>query len=270
MTNILVPVSRIFDHAVRRGLAPTNPVKALERGERPKVVREEMRVLDRHEIDALLGAARARYRTLLATAIFTGLRASELLGLQWWHTDFAAGVVKVRDQVYRTGERLPLKTEKARRDVVLQPALATLLREHRLASPHSQPGDYVFARPDGRPMHPDTVRIAGLNKAVAAAKLNSPGRPRLRFHDLRHTYASLLISQGVDVAYVSRQLGHANITTTLNTYTHLFDHARNAQTVRDRLEEQFGAIITGATDGSVEPDAAVIELKAKEQMGAAR
>ena len=77
-------------------------------------------------------------------------------------------------------------------------------------------------------MHPDVVRVCGLRRAVATAGLDTPGRPRLRFHDLRHTYASLLIAQGVDVAYVFRQLGHANITTTLNTYTRLFDHARNA------------------------------------------
>ena len=68
----------------------------------------------------------------------------------------------------------------------------------------------------------------------------------MRFHDLRHTYASLLIAKGVDVAYLSRQLGHANITTTLNTYTHLFDHARNAEAVKQRLEEEFGAILSAS------------------------
>ena len=249
VTNVLVPVSRIFDHAVRRGLTPSNPVKGLERGERPKVIREEMRVLDRHEIDALLQAAPAKYRTLLATALFTGLRASELLGLQWWHIDFAHGVIKVRDQVYRTGERLPLKTDKARRDVILQPALAALLQAHRDTSPHPADGDYVFCRPDGRPMHPDTVRVAGLNKAIKTAGLNPPGKPRLRWHDLRHSYASLLIAQGVDVAYVSRQMGHANVTTTLNTYTHLFDHARNAKAVSERLEQEFGGILNPPTNG---------------------
>ena len=81
---------------------------------------------------------------------------------------------------------------------------------------------------------------------MAGAGLDAPGKPRLRFHDLRHTYASLLIAQGVDVAYVSRQLGHANITTTLNTYTHLFDHARNAEAVKQRLEEEFGGILGAA------------------------
>ncbi len=66
------------------------------------------------------------------------------------------------------------------------------------------------------------------------------------FHDLSRICASLLIAQGVDVAHVSRQLGHANITTTLNTYTHLFDHTRNAEAVKQRLEEEFGAIVGGS------------------------
>ncbi len=60
-------------------------------------------------------------------------------------------------------------------------------------------------------MHPDTVRKFGLQKAVKAAGLDQPGKPRLRFHDLRHTYASLLIAQGVNVAFASRQLGHASV-----------------------------------------------------------
>jgi len=98
----------------------------------------------------------------------------------------------------------------------------------------------VFARPDGRAMHPDTVREYGLHAAVKNAGIDQPGKPRLRFHDLRHTYASLLIAQGVNVAFASRQLGHTSVSTTLNVYTHLFDHAEHATTVIERLESRFG------------------------------
>jgi integrase len=246
IVNILVPTGQVFDHAVRRGLTPANPVRGLERHERPKIRREEMRILDRHEIEALLGAASENYRPLLAAAIFLGLRLGELLGLRWGDVDFGACVVRVRRQAYRTGEMVPLKTAKARRDVLLQPALAHLLREHRLRSGHSQPDDFVFHCPDGRPMHPDVVRSCRLHAAVKKAGLDPAGKQRLRFHDLRHTYASLLIAQGVNVAFVSRQLGHASITTTLNVYTHLFDHAENASTVIGWLEEQFGGIPSAA------------------------
>ena len=80
-----------------------------------------MRILDGQEIEALLAAAPAKYRTLLATAIFTGLRSGELLGLRWSDIDFAAGVVHVRRQVDKIGRTSTLKTQNAYRDVVLIP-----------------------------------------------------------------------------------------------------------------------------------------------------
>ena len=120
------------------------------------------------------------------------------------------------------------------------PTLAKMRREHRIGSGFSQPHDYVFTRPDGRAMHPDVVRKYGLHPAVKNAGIDQPGKPRLRFHDLRHTYASLLIAQGVNVAFASRQLGHTSVSTTLNVYTHLFDHAEHATTVIERLESRFG------------------------------
>jgi len=253
ITNVLVPMNGAFNFGVRGGLLATNPVRGLERDERPQILREEMRIIDRDEINALLRSAPVQYRTLLATAIFTGLRAGELLGLRWSHLDLARGVIRVRDQIDRTGIRHPLKTDKGRRDVVLQPALATLLREHRRNSSHPRDGDHIFTRRDGRPMHPDVVRRCGLQRAASIAGLDSPGKPRLRLHDLRHGYASLLVAQGTDITYVSRQLGHASITTTLNTYTHLFDQARNAEAVKQRLEDEFGDVLAGTQRSVVTP-----------------
>ncbi len=87
------------------------------------------------------------------------------------------------------------------------------------------------------------MRTRGLHTAVKKAGLDQPDKPRLRFHDLRHTYASLLIAQGVNVAFVSRQLGHASITTTLNVYTHRFDHAEHSASVIGRLEDSFGDVL---------------------------
>jgi len=95
-------------------------------------------------------------------------------------------------------------------------------------------------------MHPDTVRKYGLHAAVKNAGLDQPGKPRLRFHDLRHTYSSLLIAQGVNVAFASRQLGHASVSTTLNVSTHLFDSAEHAATVIERLEGRVGETLRPA------------------------
>ena len=244
--SVLVPVNRVIEHGIRRGVLAANPVKALEKHERPKAQREEMRILNAHEIDALLGHAADRYRTLLATAIFTGLRSGELLGLHWSDVDFDQGVVRVRQQVHRSGLSTPLKTKNAQRAVLLMPTLGRTLREHRAGSAYPLGDAHVFTRPDGRPMHPDTVRRFGLHPTVKAAGIDTPGKPRLRFHDLRHTFASLLIAQGVNVAFASRQLGHASVSTTLNVYTHLFDHAEHAATVMERLEGRFGSVLTPA------------------------
>ena len=111
-------------------------------------------------------------------------------------------MIHVRRQPYRTGETAPLKTAKATRSVLLTPAFAQVLREHRLRSRYSQPGDFLFTRNGTRPLHPDVVRTRGLHTAVKKASLDQTDKPRLRFHDLRHTYASLLIAQGVNVAFV--------------------------------------------------------------------
>ena len=215
---ILVPLGRVLAYAVRRRLIPDNPIRRLERRERPSVVRREMRILRSEEIDALLRAATPAYRPLLATAIFTGARQSELLGLQWADIDFDGGVVHIRRQLDRSGSYTQPKTPKALRGVVLMPSLAALLREHRIRSSHGGATDPVFATATGRPMYYRNVTRRGLAAAITKAGLAREGEPRLRFHDLRHTYASLLIAQGLNVVFISRQLGHASPSMTLDVY----------------------------------------------------
>jgi integrase len=95
----------------------------------------------------------------------------------------------------------------------------------------------------GTALAPSNVRRRGLEKAVRDAGLKDPSRPKLRWHDLRHTYASLLIAEGLDVVFVSRQLGHANPAITLSVYAHLFDRVRHAERTRDALEASFGSLV---------------------------
>ena len=92
----LTPLSRLFNHAVRRGLIEVNPVSKLDRSERPRVSRQERPVLNPEEIGRLLEAAAPRFRTLLATAILSGIRQGELLGLHWRDVDFDNQVIHVR------------------------------------------------------------------------------------------------------------------------------------------------------------------------------
>ncbi len=82
-----------------------------------------------------------------------------------------------------------------------------------------------------------------MGKAVQDAKLNTPGAPRLTFHSLRHTFASMLIAEGANVVYVSRQLGHANPAITLKIYAHLFAAQEQADRMANLIQDKYGAIL---------------------------
>jgi integrase len=138
-----------------------------------------------------------------------------------------------------------LKTVKARRSVVLMPTLGRLLREHRLRSQRSLECDAVFAQPDGTPLMQATCRYQLRRAALQAGLSENPEQPRLRLHDLRHTFASPLIAQGANVVFVSRQLGHASPNTTHGFYAHLFDRAEHAKRTSDLLEANFAHVLAG-------------------------
>jgi integrase len=245
---VLVPLGRILSYAVRRGLVAENAMSKLERGERPRVTRREMRILRSDEISDLLTAVTPSYRPVIATAIFSGLRQGELLGLRWADVDLQAGLIHVRHQLDRGGGYAPPKTPQAYRDVVLMPSLAQLLREHKLASGHSQPEDPVFATLAGKPMYYRNLSRRGLADAIEKAGIDQEGEPRLRFHDLRHTFASLLIAEGLNIVFISRQLGHASPSFTLDVYGGLFDRAEHARRATDALEAGFGDIVSASSE----------------------
>jgi len=189
---------------------------------------------------------------MVATALYTGLRISELLGLVWDDIDFATGVVHVRAQLSRAhhGEpshRVAPKTAASVRDVPLVAQLARLLAAHKLATPLAA-SDWVFATSHGKPYGHRNVARRCLTRAADRAGLNGDGRLPLRFHDLRHVFAShLIVDLGLDVAQVSRVLGHASPTITLNVYTHLFDDARHAREIRERMAASpFAALLEPA------------------------
>jgi integrase len=240
--SILTPLSRLFSHAVRRDVIAVSPISKLDRTERPAVWKREQRVLNSEEIGRLLDAAPPRYRTLIATAVLTGLRQSELLGLRWRDIDFEDQLVRVRSALDRQGSDVPPKTQHAVRDVILIPALAASLRQHREQSVFDGPGDYVFSSRVGTPLHWRNVARRALKPALAKA-----GIEPLRWHDLRHTFASLLISGGANVVFTSRQLGHGSSDITLRVYSHLFDRAEQAQRTRDLLEATLGHAIRPRT-----------------------
>lgn len=179
----LTALSRMFSHAVRRGAAPYNPVSRLDHGERPRIERRQMRVLNRVEMAALIDSAQSVYRPMIATALFSGARIGELLALTWSEIDFAAGRIRISHQLDDEGLRVEPKTPQAKRDVVMIDSLAHILREHKAASKFSTDRDFVFASLTGTPLNRDNARKRGLHPAVERAGLNQSDLPRFRFHN---------------------------------------------------------------------------------------
>jgi len=237
---ILGALSCVFTFALRRGYIATHPFHRLERDERPHPLRSDQRVLTQTELARLFTACPRRYRPLLVTGAYTGMRLSEVLGLSWEDVDFAAGVIHVRHQLARgrrgiPPHRIPPKTRASIREIPLLPQLAAVLQRHKRGSRFTAGDDYVFATRHGTPFLHHNVSKRVLRRAATGAGLDRPGR-RVRFHDLRHTFAShLIIDIRLDVAQVSRMLGHARTSITLDTYTHLFEEARHGTDVRTEL-----------------------------------
>jgi integrase len=235
---VLVVLGRVLGHAERRGLIASNPVRGLETGERPRVTRREFPSLDRGSIGALIAATPAKYRTLVALSVLTGLRQSEALGMRWQDVDVHEGVVRVRVQLGRDGRLAPPKTDAAKRDVPIPASLARLLAEHRLASLHSGDGDLVFCTASGAPLGHRGIARHGLDRALAKT-----GLPHLCWHDLRHLAASAMIAEGLSVPFIARVLGHSSPAVTLSTYAHEFAQAEHADETRERMEAAFGELL---------------------------
>jgi integrase len=229
-------------------------VKQLDKGERPSVANGRKQVLELEEITRLITAAPARYQALVATVAYTGVRISEALGLVWDDVDFDAGVVHVRKQLGRDGQRVRPKTDEAVRDVMLLGALAGVLRAHKLASSHSGPDDFVFASEMGTPLQVRNVSRRGLDKAIEDAGLAGH---RIGWHLLRHGFGSMLLAQGENVVFVSGQLGHADPKITLGIYAHEFNQEAQLEQARRRLDAEHGTALEHAIGDGRQPAANV-------------
>jgi integrase len=148
------------------------------------------------------------------------MRLGELLALRWGDVDWNSGRVWVRRNVTRSGHFQEPKSRGSVRAIAMPPTLARALREHRLASPFSGEDELVFPNETGRPLDGGNLVRREFKPALGRA-----GLPQIRFHDLRHTYASLLIAQGEHPKLISDQLGHASVQITLDRYGHLMDQS---------------------------------------------
>jgi integrase len=184
ISGTLSTVSLVMGAAKRKGLVAANPVKDLERKERPTVGGDEVRVLEPGEILALLDNAGPTFRPLLTFLVFSGLRLGECLGLRWMDIDTDGGMMHVRNQLDQSRELAPLKTGAGRRDIEIDAGFAKLLVAHRLESLHSSDTDFVFPSPNGRGRD---HRSAGRGIERAAERAGLTG---VSAHTCRHTFAS--------------------------------------------------------------------------------
>ncbi len=178
-----------------------------------------MDFLNPKEINSLLDACSPDFYPVCFTAVMTGLRQGELFGLKWSDVDFAGKVIGVRRSYHPAHGFDSTKSKKGERVVVMSPDLTEVLAGHK-AKAGGSTDDLVFRTKDGNVIDYRNIERSEFHKA-----LDQAGLRRIRFHDLRHSHAALMIAIGVNAKFLQRQLGHADIGVTLNTYGHLLPDA---------------------------------------------
>jgi integrase len=209
--------------AVRWQMLTVNPADAVKP---PRAARRPIRVLDETgSAELLRSLERSRFHLPALLAIGTGMRRGELLGLRWQDVDLKAGKLAVRQNLQEIKAGLVFKapkTAKGQRSVSLMPSTIAALTQHKAAQaarrleqgPQYHDHGLVLCEDDGQPWSPSQFSIHWRGAVTALGK-------DVRFHDLRHTHATLLLRQGVHPKVVSERLGHATVGITLDTYSHV-------------------------------------------------
>ncbi len=194
----------------------------------PRHEPKEMRFLGWGEVEELAANTVAPYGNMVMLAALTGLRQGELFALRDRNVDLESKMVTVENGTYK-GELVPVKTRASRRRVDLSTTAARVFRRQLLARTPNDLG-LVFPSPEGAILNDDNFRHRVFTPAVRRSKLTG-----FRFHDLRHTYAALMVAAGAHPKYLQAQMGHSSIRVTLDLYGHLFPDANRG--VLDALDE---------------------------------
>ncbi len=216
LRKILVTFGQIMGYAVRHKYIDYNPARDAERPKgQGKTKKQKIRILTPVEINALSEVvSNKKYRTLFMLAIFSGARQGELLGLKWSDVDWTNNQIHIQ-RTYNNQSWYDVKTETSNRKIDLGPFMMTELKKWKLAYTPCE-FDLIFPNEAGGPINHNNMCYRYFSPALKKA-----GIGKVRFHDLRHTYASLLIEQGENIKYIQSQLGHSSPTVTLNVYAHL-------------------------------------------------
>jgi len=227
-----------LNNAVRWDLLSRNPAALVES---PRLSHYEIRPFTPAEARTFLRSIKGdRLEALYSVALTMGLRQGEALGLRWGDVDLEMGYLRVSKQLQRIDGESRLvepKTERSRRTLALPASIARSLLDHRDSQTRERAAagerwaetDLVFTTPSGRPI--DATRIS----KEFHHHLRRAGLPQRRFHDLRHSCATLLLVQGVSPRVVMELLGHSQISLTMNTYTHVVPELRRQ--AADRMDD---------------------------------
>jgi integrase len=222
--NLHLVLAQAFGQAVRWQLLSSNPAAGAQP---PRPRRQPREVVDPELLRRLLGAVSGtRLELPAAIAASTGMRRGEILALRWRDLDAGLTLLRVQRTLQPTKDGLVFdqpKTPRSRRTVLLPEFLRPFLQRQRADQERRRNADIegwtntdlVIDRGDGNPVNPDTL------SAGWARFLRRHGFPQVRFHDLRHAHATLMLTQGVHPKVVSERLGHASIGITLDTYSHV-------------------------------------------------
>jgi integrase len=231
---------RALEKALGYGLILRNPAHGAAL---PRYEHSEMQVLEESQVSQFLVAAHdSQYEALYHLAVVTGMRQGELFGLKWTDLQWQSGTLYVRRQVQNVpGQSWSFgepKTRAGRRTIRLGEGSLQVLRQHRerqllqkaVMGQRWKEFDLIFPSSVGTPLNPSGLRL-DYNRVLDAA-----GLPRIRFHDLRHTAASLMLNHGIPVIVVSKILGHSKPSVTLDIYGHLYQEMQSeAAQIMDRL-----------------------------------
>ncbi|MFZ4509038.1 MAG: site-specific integrase [Fimbriimonas sp.] len=229
-----------LNQAIKWDLVPRN---VAELSEVPQVKRHVFIPLDPEEASLLLSTVKGHpLEALFCVALAVGLRIGEATGLRWNDIDLNGGLMSVNNQLQKVGtdwRLVPPKTSRGVRRIDLPTFAVTALRSHRerqqtedkvIAGPEWQEMGFVFTTSRGTPLDPANIR------RTFSLLLKKAGLAQMRFHDLRHTCASLLLAQGVQPRVVMEILGHSQISLTMDTYSHVIPSLRkDAATLMDSL-----------------------------------
>jgi integrase len=250
LSNIIIPTRAMLNAAVDDGRIPGNPAVRLGRYSRGLTEQDARKVtaLTTEELSAVLGAALKHYpeyADVLHVLAWTGLRLGEACGLQWGDLDAAGGFLEIRRAISYRQHRILVgapKSGQARRvdvprGLVVRLAERRSIRQAEAALAGHEVAPWIFPAPiDGaNPMNPAFMRFKVWYRVLEHAKLRD-----VRLHDLRHTYASLLLQAGEPIAYVKEQLGHSSIQVTVDLYGHFVPGANRAAV--DRLAEATAGV----------------------------